>query len=349
MKYARTFTILIVFFLFQQIGHAKIYCKIKGRVIDAETKTGIADVYVNAHLFRHDSPKDHYVMTDEKGYFTFSNLAAGRYKLNYAPLYPYSVIPAQKHMQLDWKNSFVIAPGEIKYITQALQKGGEVILNYILPVGDISEYGYENFLMVRVEGDEYIRNIDTVTHKWDNPRFKKAINGIKLNGLAPGEYIISRSLKKKSKYCTGQDVEYVGLVRIFNLGKLEKKQLDLDYNLASEIILNIKDKNGNKFHRGSIALYKEVSVNNKTGFFRVWSYRYRKNEVINPIVTEPGKYFITLFYGGELIRQDGSIIKFEGNDFLVNIKEGESQQINLVVSLGEKILPGYDKMTFFCW
>jgi hypothetical protein len=57
-----------------QTAFPEIYCKIKGRVIDAETREGIPNVFVNAHLDRHDSPKEYYVFSDKKGYFTFSNL-----------------------------------------------------------------------------------------------------------------------------------------------------------------------------------------------------------------------------------------------------------------------------------
>jgi len=333
------FLVVLVLIVFQQIGHAEIYCKIKGRVIDSETREGIPNVYVNAHRFEHDNPKDYFVMTDTKGYFTFSNLLSGRYEICYNPLYPYVALPDQEHFRAKWENSFLIKKGEVKYIEQKLVKGGEIVLKYNLPIGIDSEYSWDDLCLYRIEEDVIKRNIITIAHKWKNPEFKKASDGFKICGLAPGEYLISRSLKKKSQYYSGDDVEYAGLVRLFKLEKLESKTLVLDYTSASRVNLNIKDKNGNKFHRGCIDLYKEIVMNNKTGFCQVWEHSYQRNEVVNPIIIEQGKYFIAFDFGGELIGSDGSVIEFPTNGFLVNIEEGEIKELNLVISLNERLFP----------
>ena len=336
------FLVVLVLIVFQQIGHAEIYCKIKGRVIDKETRNGVPDVSVNAHRFEHDNPKDYFVMTDANGNFEFSNLRAGRYKLCYDPLYPYAIIPDQEHLRLDWENSFLIGKGEVKFIEQELLKGGSIILQPNLPGGDISQYGWRIFYLTRIEGTKIIRNISTIATNFRNPRFQQAPDGFKISGLIPGDYIISRSLKKKPEYYSGEDVEYAGLVKMFNLAELEEKELVLDYTSASKVIFNIKDRDGNKFHQGTIYIYKEIKLNNKAGFYPVWEYSYRRNEEVKPILMEPGKYYICFYFGGELIGSEGNIIEFESNDFLVNIEEGKSKALNLVISIDEKLFTEID-------
>ena len=333
------FFVVLVLLVFQQSSQAEIYCKIKGRVIDSETREGIPDVYVNAHRFQHDNPKEYFVMTDSNGYFSFSNLQAGRYQLHYNPLFPYVALPDEERFRSESENSFMIKEGEVKFIEQKLDKGGEIILKYILPEGNDTEYSWFDLCLYRIEGDVIKRTIMTVICKWENPKFEQASGEYKICGLAPGDYLISRRLKKKHKYYSGDDVEYAGLVKLFKLEKLESKTLIMDYTSASKIIINAKDKNGNRFYSGSIYLYKEITMNNKTGFCQVWRYSYRENEKVNPIFIESGKYFISFRFGGELIGSDGSIIEFDTNDFLVKIGEGETKELNLVLSLNEKLLP----------
>jgi len=331
---------------FQEPGYAEIYCKIKGRVVDAETKEGIPDVYVNAHLFRHDNPKEYYVFTDEEGYFTFSNVIPGRYELCYNPLYPYVAFPDRDQLRVNYKNSFIINKGEIKQVIQELNKGGEIIVNFNLPKDNLSEYREENFYLDRIEGDEIKKDVLTISHRFYNPRFKRSSTGHKMSGLMPGEYIICWSWRKYANYYTGDDLDYAGVMKRFSLSKLESKIIDIDYNSTTKIILDIKDKDGNKFNRGRIRLYKEIVVNGHEAFYRVWDYKYyHKDFLLKPIVIEHGKYFIGVG-PGELIEQDEKSIDFKYNQFLKNVAGDGDVTLTLLVSIGRKELPDIENLTF---
>jgi hypothetical protein len=328
-------------------GYAEIYCKIKGRVVDAETKEGIPDVYVNAHLFRHDSPKEYFVFTDDEGYFTFSNIIPGRYELCYNPLYPYVAFPDLDRLRVNYKNSFVINKGEIKQVIQELQKGGEIIVNFNLSKGNLSEYREKIFFLDRIEDGEIKKEVLTVSHRFDNPRFKRSATGYKMSGLAPGEYIICWSWRKYANFYTGDDFDYAGVIKRFSLSKLESKTIDIDYNSTTKIILDIKDKDGNKFHRGSVEIYKKAEINGESVYYKVWNYSYEhKDFLLKPIIIEPGIYIIYFYFGGELISQDGNIIKFDDNQFLVEIGENQITILNLVVTIRSRTLPGLENLTF---
>jgi hypothetical protein len=331
---------------FQEPCFTEIYCKIKGRVVDAETKEGIPDVYVNAHLFRHDNPKEYFVSTDEEGYFTFSNVIPGRYELCYNPLYPYVAFPDLDQLRLNYKNSFVINKGEIKHVVRELTKGGEIIVNFNLSKGNLSEYREENFYLDRIEDNEITKDVLTVSHRFYNPRFKRPSTGTKMSGLAPGEYIICWSWRKYPVYYTGDDVDYAGVIKRFSLSKLESKTIDIDYNSTTKVILDIKDKDGNKFNRGRIVLYKEIVVNGHEAFYSVWNFKCdSKYFLLKPIVIEPGKYFIEII-AGELIGQDEKSIDFKYNQFLKNIAGDGDVTLTLLVSIGGKELPEIENLTF---
>ena len=337
---------LMMVMCFQGPGYAEIYCKIRGRVIDAETKEGIPDVYVNAHLWRHDSPKEYFVLTDEEGYFTFSNVIPGRYELCYNPLYPYVAFPDRDQLRLRYENSFLINKGEIKQVIQELNKGGEIIVNFNLSKGNLSEYREENFYLDRIEGGEIKKDVLTISHRFYNPRFKRSSTGYKMSGLEPGEYIICWSWRKYANYYTGDDFDYAGVMKRFSLSKLESKIIDIDYNSTTKIILDIKDKDGNKFHSGWIELYKEIVVNDHEAFYSVWCFNYdSKDFLLKPIVIEPGKYFIEVS-SGDLLGKDDQIIDFKYNQFLKNVAGNGDVTLTLLVSIEGKELPEIENLTF---
>jgi len=149
--------IFVLLACFQQPAYSELYCKIRGRVLDAETKEGVPDVYVEAHLDRHDSPKDYYVFTDDKGYFTFSNLVPGLYKLSYNPLFPYVAFPSDAYSRTREDDLFRLNKGEIKQVIQKLEKGGEIIVKSNLIGQDISKYEESEFFLDRIEEDGKIR------------------------------------------------------------------------------------------------------------------------------------------------------------------------------------------------
>ena len=330
--------------VFQQMAFPEIYCKIKGRVIDAETREGIPNVYVNAHLSRHDNPKEYYVFTDEKGYFTFSNLIPGLYKLSYDPLFPYVAFPDNDYFRSRDDDLFKINKGEIKQVQQELLRGGEIILNYNLANGNFSEYELENFYLDRIEGNKLIYNIESVSSRFNNPRFKPSSSGYRISGLAPGEYIICRSLRKRPEHYSSDDVDYAGVIKRFSLDKMESKELDLDYNSTSKIIFDIKDKDGNKLHSGDIQVYRRIDLNGETVYYSVWNYSYdAKNFLMKSIVIEPGDYLIEV-QPGDLIDLEGKIIdyKFKSNWSLINIAPDENKKLTVIVSIVGTDLTGIE-------
>jgi hypothetical protein len=342
------FLVAISIMVFQQTAFPEIYCKIKGRVIDAETREGIPDVFINAHLNRHDNPKEYYVFSDEKGYFTFSNLLPGLYKLNFNPLFPYVAFPDNDYFRSREDDFFRINKGEIKEVFQELLIGGEIILNYNLANGNFSEYELENFYLDRIEGNKLIYNIESVSSRFDNPRFKSSKNGYRISGLAPGEYIICRSLRKRPENYSGDDVDYAGVIKRFSLEKLESKELDLDYNSTSKISFDIKDKNGYIFQSGYIKLYKTVNLDNEESYYKIWSCKYDyKNFLMKPIVIEPGNYLLDVkpwIMSGE----NGNEIDyyFVSNYIKINVSPNESKILNILVSIQGKELDGSEYSKF---
>ncbi len=340
MKNLNLWIVFIVFILLQLPVNAKVSCTIKGQVIDAETKEGVPDVYVYLHSFVHDNPEEYKVFTDDKGFFAFSNKNPGRYSLFYIPLYPYVIYPDQERQMIEWEKSFVVNEGEVLQIRQELEKGGEFNQEPIFLSDNFSEYSWEDFYLDRIDGGKLKKSIYTISHKMFNPRFKRAKNGTKLSGLAPGEYITCSSYKKRPKFYTGDDVEYAGIIRRFNLQKLEQKTLKFDYNSTSKLVFNsIKDSEGNKFHSGSIYVYKEIELMKKTVYYCVWKYSYDPDDILNPIAIEPGKYVILFYLGGELVRPDGKVIEFEYNEFEISIEINEIKHLDFVVSISEKLIP----------
>jgi hypothetical protein len=233
-------------------------------------------------------------------------------------LFPYVAFPDNDYFRSRDDDLFRINKGEIKEVRQELLRGGEIILNYNLVNGNFSEYKLENFYLDRIEGNKLIYDIQSVSSRFENPRFKPSSNGYRISGLAPGEYIICRSLRKKPHYYTGDDVDYAGVIKRFSLEKLESKELDLNYNSTSKISFDIKDKDGNKFNRGHIEIYKEIEINGEANYYSIWSVSYSPFLSIKPIVIEPGKYLLEI-EASEMIGLNENKIDFdyESNYFII--------------------------------
>jgi len=334
---------------FQQPAYPELYCKIRGRVLDAETKEGVPDVYVRAHLDRHDSPKNYYVFTDNEGYFTFSNLIPGLYKLSYNPLFPYVAFPDNEYFRSRDDDLFMMNKGEIKQVIQKLEKGGEIIVNSKLSGEDKSKYKESEFFLDRIEENGKIRiNIQTISHRIQNPRFIRAPEGWKHSGLAPGEYILCRGFRKYFNYYTGDDHDYAGAITRFTLEKLESKIINIDYNSTSKITLDIKDEDGNTFNRGSIKIYKEMELLGKKVFYSVWGGRsYDPTLPLKPIIFEPGTYLFIIL-PCDMLSQDGEEIDYhcKSNYFFKNISVNDSKSLIFIVSIDGKTIASVDDFKY---
>jgi len=338
MKVLKIFVILVILQgLFTTCGFGEIYCKIKGRVIDGDTGQGIPDVNVNLHRFLHDSPREYFVLTDDKGYFTFSNLRAGEYCLNYFPLYPYASIPAEKANCVSYDRAFQVNEGEIKNIIQPLQKGGEIIFNYHSPYADIDEEYTVNSDYVHIVVNDKLFEASLVT-RFVNPKFTESKEGMKVTGLAAGQYIISSSYEKLPEYYSENNVEFAGVIKCFTLEKLEKKKIDVEYNSKSKIIINLKGQDNMTFVEGSLYIYKNITVNGKLLYYNVWKKRHDNPSVINPIVIEPGEYVIIIKFG-KLKKVDGNEVGFGWNEFLFQIGEEETKEINCLILVEGRDIP----------
>lgn len=337
MKFLKIFVLMMVLQgLFTTCGFGEIYCKIKGRVIDGDTGEGIPDVNVNLHRFLHDSPREYFVLTDDKGNFTFSNLRAGNYCLNYFPLYPYACIPAEKANCVSYDRAFQVNEGEIKNVIQPLEKGGEIIFNYHSPYANIDEEYTKNSGYIHIVVNDKLFEASLVT-RFVNPKFIGSKECIKVTGLAAGQYIISRSYEKLPEYYSENNVDFVGVIKRFTLEKLEQKKLDVEYNSKSKIIINLKGQDNMTFVEGGMKIFKRIMIDDTEVYHAVWLKRLKPNAIVNPIIIAPGEYVISFDYGN-LKNKDGNEVKFDSNDFLVNIKENQTNEMNcLILVNGRKL------------
>ena len=278
--------VVLVVLLFAQTGFAKIYSKIKGRVIDEETKQGIQNVHVTLYFCLHDNPKELYIKTDKNGYFSFSNVDSGKYILNYIPEFPYVAVPTTYNLETDRERAFFLKEGEVKHVEQRMKKGGKIVLNNTSTNADLSKYTIQNFYVDMIKDNVFstgIRRLGKRDELW---------------GLEEGEYIICQSLRKRDKYLTGNDVDFAGLIRFCSLEKLETKIVDFNYDSNARLEFNTKDQNGNKPGYINLNLYKKVNVSGKLIYYKVWNHTYLDQSYIrpnplNPIYVESGNYIIS--------------------------------------------------------
>ena len=330
MKFLKIFVIIVILQgLFTTCGFGEIYCKIKGRVIDGDTGEGIPDVNVNLHRFLHDSPREYFVLTDEKGNFTFSNLRAGEYCLNYFPLYPYACIPAEKANCVSYDRAFQVNEGEIKNVIQPLEKGGEIIQNFNSTIADMDKEYFVNSYYIHLIVNGKLFEANKIALR-DHPKFTRSTEGIKYTGMAVGEYILSRSYEKLPEYYSENNVDFAGVIKCFTLEKLEQKKIDVEYNSKSKIIINLKGQDNMTFVEGGMKIFKRIMIDDTEVYHAVWLKRLDPNAIVNPIIIEPGEYVISFDYGN-LKNKDGNEVKFDSNDFLLNVKENETKEITCMI------------------
>ncbi len=330
--------IVLVFFLLvlQCLAHSTVYCKIKGKVVDAETGQGIPDVNVKLNRYEPGIPGGTFlVMTDKDGKFTFSNLEPGNFCLNYYPLFPYAAFPYRKNdgNMSSGKYNFTVKEGEIKYVEQKLLIGGEFIFHVDLPSGYIEEQYEEVYLklhFVRGEGIESGLNRVGVRHFSINPKFEPAPEGRKVSGLRTGDYLVSIQLEKISNITTESE-DFVGVLTPFTLKKRESKHSYLRYNSTSRLLLDIVGANGDSYHSATIEIFRKYQFNAKNvSNFLVFRKNYDKSESIRPLIIEPGNYYIRT--SGFLINGSGEKRYYGISEFPVQIIEGRSIEKTLRVT-----------------
>jgi hypothetical protein len=310
-------------------------------VIDGDTGEGIPDVNVNLHRFLIDSPKDYFVLTDEKGNFTFSNFRAGRYCLNYFALYPYASLPAADQKRVEYERGFIINEGEIKEVIQPLEKGGEIIQNFDSSLANMKdEYKVNSSYIHIIVNDKLFE--PTLIALRDHPKFTRSNEGIKYTGMAAGQYILSRSYEKMPEYYSENNVDFAGVITRFTLDKQEQKKIDVVYDSKSKIIIKLQCQDNMTFQYGRVGIFKHLTMNGKEYYYNVWLKRLKQPIIINPIIIEPGEYFIRI-YSGRLKNSNGDEIRFSGNEFLFYIGENETKEINcLILAEGRDLsLHGY--------
>jgi len=309
-----------------------IYCKIKGRVVDDETGVGIPDVNVQAHRFVIDSPQDFHVLTDSEGYFTFSNLKPGEYALNYIPLFPYTLDPQKSSDWTDYKRSFILSEGEIKNTIHRLKKGGRLIVTFNSSVLDPKRCGLKHQFLDRIEGAKLLYDIETLFHKWRNPKFVKTQEGNEYSGLAEGQYIASFQMYPKGDYYHEVDYDVVGIPKIFNISKNKDTVLNLDFVSKATLILDLIDKNGNTLNRGNLKIYNKIDSKSIQYYYCTFLSDfspYRNNENLKPMLIKKGEYLIEVNAYPIPVEGQGrySVTLSDSNFFRINIEEDEVYRI----------------------
>jgi len=315
--------------LLSDYGFGVVYCKVKGRVVDEETGAGIPDVNVQLHRFIHDSPQDAYVLTDKEGYFSFSNLKPGKYVLNYIPLFPHVLDPQKRSDWTDHKRAFIIAEGEIKNFVRRLKKGGRLIVDFNSTILDVSRCGLKCQFLDRIEGEELVYDIETLSNRWRHPKFKKSQEGDVYSGLSEGQYITSFQLFPLGDYFHEVDYDIVGIPKILTITKKQDTKLNIAFNSKSTLILDIFGENNIEIDDGNFNIYRKITISSKEVFYKVFSNTFTKVSEIKPLSIMPGDYVVSIVvYPLPLQGQDKySVVPSQINYFKFSIQENMANNL----------------------
>ncbi len=321
--------IVLVFFLLvlQCLAHSTVYCKIKGKVVDAETGQGIPNVNVRLNRYEPGIPGGSFVvLADKDGKFTFSNLEPGNFCLKYYPLFPYATFPSKviDGSTTTGKYNFTVKEGQIKYVEHKLAIGGEIIFHVDMPPGYIEEHYHKGtFESAYISGQTIEDDITTVgfRHLYINPKFEPAPEGRKICGLRTGDYIASIQMVKISNV-TPDSEDFVGVLTPFTLKKRESKPIYFRYNSTSRLILDIKGENNEEYSSVTIELSRKYQVSpRKSVKILVFKKRYVHPEKIRPLIIEPGTYSIMT---DGFFRDEKGIKKYFGmSEYHIEIKENQ--------------------------
>jgi hypothetical protein len=153
---------------------------------------------------------------------------------------------------------------------------------------------------------------------------------MKVTGLPAGQYIISSSYEKMPEYYSENNIDFAGVITRFTLDKQEQKKIDVVYDSKSKIIIKLQGQDDMTFNEGRMTIFKKILINGTEIYYAVWLKRFDPPVIINPIIIEPGEYFIRI----HLIRLknlNGDEIKCSGNEFLFYIGENETKEISCLI------------------